>query len=56
MSDNIARSLEGTKAAVALPHGSESTEESVAGWCTYDFKVRLELWEKYIKSYDKKQK
>ena len=29
-------SLEGTKTAAALPHWcSESTEESIAGWCVF---------------------
>ena len=36
------RCLEDTKIAVALPHCSESTKESIAGWWTFGFlEVRL---------------
>ena len=49
------RSLEDTKTAVALPHCSESTQESIAGWWTLGLKVRLELSRNYgTSSYNKK--
>ena len=34
--------FDGTKTAVALPHCSESTIESVAGWCIFGSEVWLE--------------
>ena len=45
-SDEVA-ALEDTKTAVALPHSSESTQESTAGWWTFGLEVRLELWRNY---------
>ena len=35
--------VEDTKTAVALPHCSESTKESIAGWSTFGLEVRLKL-------------
>ena len=46
--------LEETKTAVALPHCSESTNESIAGWWTFGLEVRLELYRKHETSYVKK--
>ena len=39
----MSRSLKGTKTAVALPHRSESTQESIAGWCVFGSTVWLEF-------------
>ena len=44
----------GHETAVALPHCSESTKESIAGWWTFGLEVRLELWRNYRTSYVKK--
>ena len=41
------RCLEDTKTAVALPRCSETTRGSIAGWWTFELKVRLELWQNY---------
>ena len=41
------RCLEDTKTAAALPHCSESTKESIAGWGAFGLEVRLELWRNY---------
>ena len=46
-------SLEDTKTAVALPHCSESTRDSIAGWWTFRLEVTPELWRKYGTSYVK---
>ena len=48
------RCLEDTKTAVALPHCSENTKESIAGWWTFGLEVRLELWRNCRTSYVKK--
>ena len=54
-SDNVTVPVEDTKTAVAFPHGSESTKESIAGWWTFGLDVRLEfLWWNYGTSYVKK--
>ena len=45
------RSLEDTKTAVALPHCSETTRDSIAGWWTFRLEVTPELWRKYRTSY-----
>ncbi|CAN0404614.1 unnamed protein product [Laminaria digitata] len=51
-SATMSRSLrEGMKTAAALPHCSESTEESIGGWCTFGLEGRLELWQNYELSY-----
>ena len=39
----MSQSFDSTKTAVALPHCSESTEESVAGWCIFGSAVWLEF-------------
>ena len=41
------RCLEDTKTAVDLPHRSESTKESIAGWWIFGLEVRLEFWRNY---------
>ena len=41
----MSQSLDGTKTAVALPYCSETTRESVAGWCVFGSEVWLELWQ-----------
>ena len=46
--------MEGAITAVALPHCSESTKESIAGWWTFGIETRLELWLNYRTSYVKK--
>ena len=48
------RSLEDTKTAVALPHCSESTRDSIAGWWTFRLEVTPELWRKHGTLYIKK--
>ena len=48
------RSLEDTKTAVALPHCSESTRDSIAGWWTFRLDMTPELWRNYGTSYVKK--
>ena len=48
------RSLEDTKTAVALPHCSESTRDSIAGWWTFRLEVTPQSWRKYGTSYVKK--
>ena len=48
------RSLEDTKTAVALPHCSGSTKDSIAGWWTFWLEVTPELWRNYGTSYVKK--
>ena len=50
------RCLEDTKTAVALPHCSESTKESIAGWWTVGLEVRLGLWRNCGTRYVKKTK
>ena len=50
------RSLEDTKTAVALPHCSESTRYSIAGWWTSRVDVTPELRRKHVTSYVKKKK
>ena len=52
-SDTKSRCLENTKTAVALPHCSESTKESIVGWWTSGLDVRLELGRTYETSYAK---
>ena len=47
------QSLDGTKTAVALPHCSESTKESIAGWCIFGSELWLELWQNDGMSYNK---
>ena len=49
----MSRCLERTKTAVALPHCSESTEESIAGWCIFGSKVWLKLLQSDGMSYKK---
>lgn len=39
----------GTKTAGALPHCSESTNESIAGWCSCGIEVRLEYGHKSMR-------
>ena len=41
-SATLSRSSEGTKTAVTLPHRSESTEESITGWCVFGSTAWLE--------------
>ena len=41
----MSQSFDDTKTAVALPHCSESTKESIAGWCILGSEVWLELWQ-----------
>ena len=53
-SETKSRCVEDTKTAVALPHCSESTKESIAGWWTFGIETRLELWLNYRTSYVKK--
>ena len=48
------RCPEDTKTAVASPHSSESTKESIAGWWSFGLEVRLELWQNYGISWHKK--
>ena len=43
-----------TKTAIALPHCSESTKESIAGWWSFGSEGKLELWRNYETSYIKK--
>ena len=52
-SATMSRCLEHTKTAVALPHCSESTEESIAGWCIFGSKVWLKLLQSDGMSYKK---
>ena len=46
----------GHETAVALPHCSESTKESIAGWWTVGLEVRLGLWRNCGTWYVKKTK
>ena len=48
------RSLEDTKTAVALPHCSKSTWDSIAGWWSFLLEVMPDIWRKYGTSYVKK--
>ena len=50
------RCLEDKKTAAALPHCSESTKESIAGWWTVGLEVRLGLWRNCGTWYVKKTK
>ena len=52
-SATMSRSLEGTKPAVAMPHCSGSTYDSIAGWCIFGSEVWLELWQNDVMSYMK---
>ena len=53
-SATMSRCLERTKTAVALPHCSESTRDSITGWWTFLLEVTPELWRNYGTSYGKK--
>ena len=46
-SATMSQSLEGTKTAVGLSHCSESTQESITGWCIFGSTVWLELCQNY---------
>ena len=50
------RCLEDMKTAAALPHCSESTKESIAGWWTLRLEMRLELRRSYGVPHLKKQR
>ena len=47
----MSQSLDVTKTAVALPHCSESTKESITGWCIFGSEVWLESWQNDGTSY-----
>ena len=52
-SATMSQSLDSTKTVVALPHRSESTKGSFAGWCIFGSQVWLELWQNDGMSYKK---
>ena len=53
-SATMSQSLEGTKTAVGLSHCSESTQESITGWCIFGSTVWLKLWQSDGMSYKRK--
>jgi len=52
-SATMSRCFELKKTAVALPLCSESTQQSIAGWCIFETKVLLKFWQSDGVSYTK---